>query len=64
MSSWKLMGSAGSIDDLVKLINQKLGWVGVHAVLSTGELKINGEKVDGLRVIKKGTRYRLERIES
>jgi hypothetical protein len=63
--SWKLIGSAGSLEQLAELLKSKWYWsevefkevadtTGIYDVLSSKN------KHDALRVIKKGNRYRLE----
>jgi curved DNA-binding protein CbpA len=60
---YKLMGSAASLEDLKKIMKEKLYWSTVlFKEISKGEYEVSNVKgaVDGTRVILKSGRYRLE----
>lgn len=58
----KLIGSAPSCNELRALVESRWYWSNVTFDLVTGEVKASGRVMDGLRVVKKAGRFRLERI--
>lgn len=67
MKTYKLIGSAGSLEDLEKLIKDRWSWS--HAIFKPTEIKNiftvqsnpnHAGFIEGLRVVKKANRYRLE----
>lgn len=63
MKTWKLMGSAASINDLISLMHSKLGWnvLGLNETSEKTYNVINSKgAIEGVRVLVKGKRYRLE----
>lgn len=60
---WKLQGSASSLEDIEKLLKSKWYWSTVEFnEISKDTWSVSSGKGlrDGLRVVKKGNRYRLE----
>lgn len=61
-----LIGSAGSLDALNALVKKMWGWDTVVFIpISDNEWSVSSFRgvVEGLRVVKKGKRYRFERID-
>lgn len=58
----KLIGSAPSCNELRALVEKNWHWTGVVFDLVTGQVFVNEKPIDGLRVIKRAGRFRLERI--
>lgn len=59
----KLIGSASSCNELRTLLESRWSWVNVTFDLVTHEVRVGDKVIDGIRVIKKGNRVRLEKIE-
>ena len=60
---WKLQGSASSLEDIEKLLKSKWYWSTVEfneIGKDTWSVSSGKGLQDGLRVVKKGNRYRLE----
>lgn len=58
---FKLIGSAPSVEELRDLIVKRMSWNSVSLDLNTGTVSVGGKSVEGLRVINKSGRIRLER---
>lgn len=61
-----LIGSAGSLDTLNSLVKKMWGWdTVIFTPVSENEWSVSSFKgvVSGLRVVKKGKRYRFERVD-
>lgn len=61
--TYKLIGSAASLEALIDLLKQRWGWSQASALESSTDVYnvISGKgPIQGLRIIKRGKRFRLE----
>lgn len=59
---YKLMSSASTLEALKDLIKSRMYWSSVDLNLETGVVSSSNGPIEGLRVILKAKRYRLERL--
>ncbi len=62
MTNWKLIGSASTLEDLRKMMIAKLYWSEVNFKEMNDHYIVGNSKgvVQGIRVIKRNKRFRLE----
>ena len=60
--TWKLIGSDASLPELLKAISERFYYTPVACTIHNGEGVLSNSKgvLEGVRIVKKGKRYRFE----
>ena len=63
MQQFRLIGSSNTLDGLLTLVQRNWSWSTPSAICIDKDLwsvQVNGKDIQGLRILKKSGRYRLE----